>query len=197
MPSWWGKSSSKEVKKKTTKEYSISTLNRLISPTEQRSGNVRVEGNRMLSDKISQEGSRSRSESQSTSPSSEVSCSQSFADRPRAQPLPVPGSQCCLTCSPSGVVASKSMLEKRGKMQRILPLLKRGHLCRNPDAIDAPVSSRCSVDSDDPADCKIHSPVVDDVVSGGKGVSNPNPRCVYYYFLKIVCVLLNVITVYS
>ncbi|KAM0949501.1 putative mitogen-activated protein kinase kinase kinase STE-STE11 family [Dioscorea sansibarensis] len=181
MLSWWGKSSSKDAKKKTAKENFIDTIHRLISPAEQKGCNVKVRGRRPHSSTTSQKGSLSRAESRCTSPSSQVSRCQSFADRPRAQPLPLPGLQSNITQTPSGVSVSKSMVEKRGKPQLHLPLPNPGRLPRRPDAADtdgdlatASVSSTCSIDSDDPADSRLPSPVGNDVDGGGRATSKNN-----------------------
>ncbi|PKA55005.1 Mitogen-activated protein kinase kinase kinase YODA [Apostasia shenzhenica] len=165
MPSWWGKSSSKDAKKKTTKENFIDTLHRFISPTDQK-GNGRSGGiRRRNSDIRSEKGSRSRTESRSTSPSTQVSRCQSFADRPLAQPLPLPGLQQGISRTPSAISISKPILEKRGKPQLLLPLPTPGRAVRKPenaetygDLATGSVSSS-SVDSDEATDSRIHSPV--------------------------------------
>lgn len=176
MPSWWGKPSSKDVKKKTTKENFIDTLQRLISPTEQR-GNVKSGGiQRRSRDATSEKGSRSRAESRSTSPSTLVSRCQSFADRPHAQPLPLPGA---ITRNSSGISISKPVLEKRCKPPLLLPLPTPDRVIRRPDTSDieaelatASVSSNCSVDSDDPAESRLHSPVGNGFDNGSRVVAN-------------------------
>ncbi|KAJ0970164.1 hypothetical protein J5N97_023041 [Dioscorea zingiberensis] len=103
---------------------------------------MREGGKQTISNSISQEGSRSRVESLSTSPSCKVPNFDRFTDGSHAQPLPVP----VLSCAPSGVIASTSMLEKHGKAQLHLPLPEPSHLCRKPDATDlsAPDSSMSS-----------------------------------------------------
>lgn len=186
MPSWWGKSSSKDVKKKTTKENFIDTLHRFISSNDQK-GCTRSRGLRKCSiDTISEKGSRSRAESRSTSPSTQVSRCQSFADRPQAQPLPLPGPRPGITRTPSGVSNPKPLLEKRGKPQLLLPLPTPNHGPRRPDTGDidgelgtASVSSNCSMDSDDPADSQLHSPVLNYFDNGRKATINNNPTVVH------------------
>lgn len=178
MPSWWGKSSSKDVKKKTTKENIIDiidTLQRFISPTEQ--SNVKSGGTRRCNrDRTSGKGSRSRAGSLSTSTSTQVSRCQSFADRPHAQPLPLPGG---ITRIPSGLSISKPMLEKRGKPPLLLPLPTPDRVPRQPvtsdieaDLATASVSSNCSVDSDDPVESPLHSPVGNVFDNGNRTVTN-------------------------
>lgn len=179
MPSWWGKSSSRDVKKKTTTESFIDTLQRFISPTEQR-GNVKSGGTRRRSrDTTSEKGSQSRAESRSTSPSTQVSRCQSFADRSHAQPLPLPGLNSGITRTPSGISVSKPMLEKRGKPPLRLPLPTPDRVLRRPDSNDveaelatASVSSNCSVDSDDLADSRLQSPVGNGFDSGSRVIAS-------------------------
>ncbi|KAG0486200.1 hypothetical protein HPP92_008295 [Vanilla planifolia] len=164
MPSWWGKSSSKDIKKKTTKENFIDTLHRFISSSEQK-GTVKSSGNRRrTSDIISEKGSLSRAESRSTSPSTQVSRCQSFADRLIAQPLPLPSLQQGICRTTSGITISKPILEKRGKPLLHLPIPKPVHIPRRPEMADtdgdlatASVSSNCSIDSEEAADSTIRN----------------------------------------
>ncbi|XP_020250909.1 mitogen-activated protein kinase kinase kinase YODA-like isoform X2 [Asparagus officinalis] len=180
MPSWWSKSSSKDVKKKTTKENLIDTLQRFISPTEQR-GLAKPGGTRRdTCDTTSEKGSRSRAESRSTSPSTQVSRCQSF-DWSHAQPLPLPGLHSGVTHTPSGVSVSKPVLEKRGKPPLFLPLPTPDRVPRRPvshdteaDLTTASVSSDCSVDSDDPAESRLYSPVSYGPDDGGRVVAKNN-----------------------
>nr|CAD1844757.1 unnamed protein product [Ananas comosus var. bracteatus] len=177
MPSWWGKSSSKDVKKKS-KENFIETLHRFISSTEQK-GNTKSGGTRKRSSDItSAKGSQSRAESRSTSPSKEVSRCQSFQDRPHAHPLPLPVLRSGITCTSSEVSTSK-LTEKRGKPQLRLPLPTPNCVIRRPettaiegDLATASVSSNCSVDSDDRADSQLPSPVGNDIENGNRVITN-------------------------
>ncbi|XP_008787472.1 mitogen-activated protein kinase kinase kinase YODA-like [Phoenix dactylifera] len=170
MPPWWGKSSSKDVKKKSSKDNLIDTLHRFITPTEQKR-NVRSGGSRKHGgDTASVKGSLSQAESQSTSSSTQVSRCQSFADRPHAHPLPLPRVHSSMTCRRSGHGGTKPMLEKRGKAQLLLPLPTPNHVPVRLDTADiygdlttASVSSNCSVDSDD---SQLHSPVGNDFENG-------------------------------
>ncbi|KAL9329943.1 hypothetical protein ACSQ67_004946 [Phaseolus vulgaris] len=93
MWSWWGKSSSKEVKKKENRESIIQTIQRkLKNASEEKSNNKSERSRRHRDDAISKKGSRSLAPSRSPSPSTHVSRCQSFAERPLSQPLPLPGS---------------------------------------------------------------------------------------------------------
>ncbi|KAK7836572.1 mitogen-activated protein kinase kinase kinase yoda [Quercus suber] len=92
MPSWWRKSSSKEVKKKANRESFIDSIHRKFKSASEEKCNSRSGGScRRCSDTVSERGTRSRVPSRSPSPSTQVSRCQSFAERPHAQPLPLPG----------------------------------------------------------------------------------------------------------
>ncbi|WOL07396.1 hypothetical protein Cni_G16137 [Canna indica] len=177
MPTLWGKSSSKDVKKKTVKENFIDTLHRFISPTEQKGSSKSRRIQRLSSDITSDKGYRSRAESRSTSPSKQVSRCQSFAGRPNAQPLPLPDIPSSVTRTPSEVGISKPILEKRGKPPLHLPLPKPHHNFKGPNASDldgelatASVSSNCSIDSDERGDSQLHSPVGNEFENGNRTV---------------------------
>ncbi|KAJ1384997.1 Protein kinase domain [Sesbania bispinosa] len=175
MPSWWGKSSSKETKKKAGKESFIDTLHRKLKiPSEGRLGIISGGSRRHCNDTISEKGDRSPAESRSPSPSKVARC-QSFAERPHAQPLPLPG------LHPASVgrvdseisISSKSRLEKGSKPSLFLPLPTPGCIrCRpNPtdldgDIVTASVFSDCSADSDEPADSRNRSPLATDSETG-------------------------------
>lgn len=181
MPSWWGKSSSKEVKKKTNKESFIDTLHRKFkSPTEEK-GNIRSGGSRRrTSDITSEKGSLSRAVSRSPSPSSKVARCQSFAERGLAQPLPLPGVHpSSLGRSDSGISVQKPVLEKRSKPSLFLPLPRPACISnrRDPTDVDADlptgsVSSDSTVDSDDQADSRHLSPRAADSENGSRTVAN-------------------------
>jgi hypothetical protein len=170
MPPWWGKSSSKDVKK-TTKENLLDTFHRLISPNEPK-GNTKSKrncrrGNNTAVEKVC----KSTTVSRPTSPSKEVSRCQSFSvDRPHAQPLPTPGGCPRATRTVSDVIESKPILEKRGKPPLFLPLPKPDLLHKRPgnsevasEIVVASVSSNCSADSEDHADSQLQSPVGNDI----------------------------------
>ncbi|TVU14900.1 hypothetical protein EJB05_38397 [Eragrostis curvula] len=168
MPSWWGKSSSKD--KKSTKENIIDTFHRLISTNEQK-GSTKSKrncrrGNNTAVEKVCQSTTVSRP----TSPSKEVSRCQSFsADRPHAHPLPIPGVRPRVTRTVSDVIESKPILEKRGKPPLLLPLPKPNRPHRRPgtseldsEIVIASVSSNCSADSEDNGDPQHQSPLGND-----------------------------------
>ncbi|XP_047168788.1 mitogen-activated protein kinase kinase kinase YODA-like [Vigna umbellata] len=173
MLTWWGKSSSKESKKKSNKESFFDTLHRKLKISSEGKLSTRSGGSRRnCNDTVSEKGDRSPTESRSPSPSKVARC-QSFIERPHAQPLPLPG------LHPSSVgrvdseisISSKSRLEKVSKPSLFLPLPTPGCIrCKpNPadldgDLVTASVFSDCSADSDEPhshsrsplvADCEI------------------------------------------
>ncbi|XP_025012121.2 mitogen-activated protein kinase kinase kinase YODA [Ricinus communis] len=178
MPSWWGKSSSKEVKKKASKESFIDTLHRRFkTPTESKTSGRSGGSRRRCSDTISELGSQSRAESRSPSPSkNHVARCQSFAERPHAQPLPLPGVHPgTVGRTDSGIgMSTKSKLEK-GSKSLFLPLPKPGCIRSRANATDvdgdlatASVSSESSIDSDDPADSSHRSPQATDYDQGNR-----------------------------
>ncbi|PON44174.1 Serine/threonine protein kinase [Trema orientale] len=134
MPSWWGKSSSKEVKKKTSKETFIESFHRKFRiPSDGRVNSRSGRSQRRSSDTISEKGSQSPADSRSPSPSKQVSRCQSFAERTHAQPLPLPGLR------PANVGRTDS-----GINSSITPRFEKGS--------KPSLSSECSADNDDPAD---------------------------------------------
>ncbi|XP_077220752.1 mitogen-activated protein kinase kinase kinase YODA-like isoform X2 [Tasmannia lanceolata] len=183
MPSWWGKSSSKEVKKKTSKENFIDTLQRKLKTPSEQKGNIKSGGSRRRnnSEISSKKGSRSRAESRSPSPSTQVSRCQSFAERPHAQPLPLPGLHpSSIGRTASGISLSRPLLsEKCVKPSMFLPLPKPDCIPITSDAIDidadlatASISSGSSIDSDDPVDFRLFSPQGNDYENGYITVGN-------------------------
>ncbi|KAJ4759345.1 mitogen-activated protein kinase kinase kinase 3 [Rhynchospora pubera] len=186
MPPWWGKSSSKDTKKRT-KENLIDTLHRFISSGDQKSS-TESKGNRRKSNNIvSAKGSQSRAESRTTSPSKNVSRCQSFSDRPQPLPLPHrPG----VTRTASEIGISRPLLEKRGKRQLMLPLpphtnclLKKPEIneaCGTDFPTPASNSSNCSGDSDDPGGgSQLHSPAGTDVEIGHRPVRKNHASTVH------------------
>ncbi|XP_012570148.1 mitogen-activated protein kinase kinase kinase YODA-like isoform X2 [Cicer arietinum] len=175
MPSWWGKLSSKETKKKASKESIFDTLHRKFRfPSEGKLSTISGESRRRCSDTISEKGDRSPSESRSPSPSKVARC-QSFSERPHAQPLPLPG------LHPSSVgrvdseisISVKSRLEKSSKPSLFLPLPKPACIRCGPspadldgDLVTNSVFSDCSADSDEPADSRNRSPLATDSETG-------------------------------
>ncbi|GMI75530.1 EMBRYO DEFECTIVE 71, MAP KINASE KINASE KINASE 4, YODA [Hibiscus trionum] len=197
MPSWWGKSSSKEVKKKTNKESFIDTLHRKFKiPSEGkpncRSGVSCRHGN----DTISEIGSRSRAESRSPSPSKQVSRCQSFVERPHAQPLPLPDLHPAIVGrTGSGIsISSKPKPEKGSKSTLFLPLPRPGCIRHrlNPNDIDgdyitASVCSESSAESDDPIDSHLRSPRATDYDNGTRTAASSPPSVMLKDQSSTVC----------
>ncbi|XP_070053292.1 mitogen-activated protein kinase kinase kinase YODA-like [Nicotiana tomentosiformis] len=177
MPSWW-KSSSKEAKKKATKESFIDTLHRKFkSPAEIKSPSKSGGSRRHSSDTASEKGSLSQAQSRASSPSKHVARCQSFAERPLAQPLPLPGLRPAnVGRSDSGISASaKSRVEKGSRPSLFLPLPKPACIRHRLDPADtdgelvfASVSSECSIESDDPTDSRQRSPLASDYETGSR-----------------------------
>jgi hypothetical protein len=193
MRSWWGKSSSKDSKKKTSKESKsfIDTLHRKFKSSSEGKVSSRSGGSRRhCSDTVSEKGSRSPLESRSPSPSKHVARCQSFAERPNAQPhaqpLPLPGVHpASVVRTDSGIgILTKPRLEKASKP--FLPLPRPGCIGGRPnpadldgDLVTASVSSGSSIDSDDPADSHHRSPQATDYDAGTRIAAGSPSRCAY------------------
>ncbi|KAL6581500.1 hypothetical protein OROMI_007423 [Orobanche minor] len=172
MPSWWGKSSWKEAKKKATKESFIDTLHKKFKSPESKSSGRSVGSRRRSSDTVSERGSESRAQSRSPSPSSKhVSRCHSFAERPQAQPLPVPSLRPTNVSRTGSVVSDSAKLkvEKNSKPSIFLPLPRPACIRQRlePEDLDGElavnsISSECSVASDDQADSRQRSPLAND-----------------------------------
>ncbi|XVE58509.1 hypothetical protein DITRI_Ditri04bG0175200 [Diplodiscus trichospermus] len=172
MPSWWGKPSSKEVKKKTGKESFIDTLHRKFKiPSEGKPNSGPGVSRRHCSETISEKQSQCGAESRSPSPSKQVSRCQSFSERPHAQPLPVPDVHpAFVSRTDSGIgISTKARPEKGSKSSLFVPLPRPGCIHHRPnlndfdgDYIIASVSSESSAESDDPTDSYYHSPQATD-----------------------------------
>ncbi|KAJ6971302.1 mitogen-activated protein kinase kinase kinase YODA [Populus alba] len=180
MPSWWGKSSSKEVKKKANKESFIDTLHRRFKSPSDGKLNGRPGGSRRrCSDTISERGSQSRAESRSPSPSSKhVSRCQSFAERPHAQPLPLPGVHpASVGRTDSGIgISTKPRLENGAKSSLFFPLPRPGCLRDKSNHLDGDLAttsvfSESSTDSEDPADSSHRSPLATDYDLGTRTIA--------------------------
>ena len=185
MPSWWGKSSSKEVKKKANKESFIDTLHRRFkSPSDGKLSSRSGGSRRRCNDTISERGSQSRAESRSPSPTSKhVSRCQSFAERPQAQPLPLPGVHpASVGRTDSGIVTStKTRLEKGGaKSSLFLPLPRPGCIRNrsNPSDLDGDLATASvfSTDCEDPADSSLRSPLATDHDLGTRTIASSPSR---------------------
>ncbi|KAF5478247.1 hypothetical protein F2P56_004823 [Juglans regia] len=181
MPSWWGKSSSKDVKKKANKESFIDSIfNRNKGSSEEKCKSRSGGSRRRSSDTVSERGPLSRVPSRSPSPSTQVSRSQSFAERPHAHPLPLPGIQLAsVGRTNSGISASSKQICDRVSKPLFLPLPKPGCTPNRADPTDAEVdmatgsvSSDSSTDSDDPSDSRLLSPPTSDYENGNKTTIN-------------------------
>ncbi|KAK8618104.1 hypothetical protein V6N13_115978 [Hibiscus sabdariffa] len=173
MPSWWGKSSSKEDKKKASKESFIDAINRKLKITSDEKSTSRSGGSRRSrTAAVLERGSLSRVPSRSPSRSKQVSRCQSFAERPHSQPLPLPAGH------HANVLRTNSGISDRGSKQPLfLPLPKPGQFAKKLDRIDgegdiatASVSRDSSVDSDDPSDSR--SPLTSDYENGQRTAVN-------------------------
>ncbi|KAM7266872.1 hypothetical protein ACFE04_009038 [Oxalis oulophora] len=160
MPSWWGKSSSKEAKKKSSKESFIDTCVRKVNG---KTGGSR----RRSSETVSEKGCKSRPESRSPSPNKRVLRCQSFNDGPRAQPLPLPGPHPARVVRTNSEILTKPKVEKSSKSFLPLPrpaCIRGRHnpLDYDADVVTASVSSEISTDSDEPANSRRPSPQATD-----------------------------------
>lgn len=192
MPSWWGKSSSKEAKKKSGKESFIDSLHRKFKFSSESRLNSRSGGSRRpCSDAISEKGSRSPLESRSPSPSKQVARTQSFAERTIAQPLPLPGQHPAhVGRTDSGLsISPKPRSEKGSKPLLFLPLPRPRCIGGRPNRTDfdgdmntGSVSSDSSVDSEDPADSGHRSPQAVDYENGTRTAVGSPSRCAFIYF---------------
>lgn len=199
MRSWWGWSSSKEEKKKTTKESFINTINRKfkIGSLEKSSGKS-ASSQICCNDNISEKGSRSRVHSRSPSPSTSipVSRSQSFVDRPVrpcAQPLPLPVVHLSniQRAEPESNVLAKSATEYGFKPLLTLPLPEPRLELHGQDAMDidrdlptTTASCDSSSDSDDQTDSHLLSPQASDYENGARTSINSPSRYVYAHSLS-------------
>ncbi|XP_021726676.1 mitogen-activated protein kinase kinase kinase YODA-like [Chenopodium quinoa] len=160
MPSWWGKPSSKEAKKKSGDETILDAIRRKFRNLS----DVKLDGSsgasrRHCIDTVSERGAQSRAESRSPSPSKEskhVGRCQSFAERPHAQPLPLPGLHPAnVSRTDSGMsLSSKPRIEKSSKSSLFLPLPRPSCIRSradpaelDSDLVTASVSSASSVES--------------------------------------------------
>ncbi|XP_022737566.1 mitogen-activated protein kinase kinase kinase YODA-like [Durio zibethinus] len=181
MPTWWGKSSSKEDKRKASKERFIDAINRKLKITSDDKSTSRSEGSRRHhNDTVSDRGSLSQVPSRSPSPS-QVSHCQSFAEGRNAQPPPLPGMHhASIVRTNSGINASKRPGFDRGsRPPPLLPLPKPGQVSNKLDPVDAEgdiatasISSNSSIDSDDPSDSRLLSPLTSDYENRQRTAAN-------------------------
>ncbi|XP_020216589.1 mitogen-activated protein kinase kinase kinase YODA isoform X2 [Cajanus cajan] len=182
MPSWWGKSSSKEVKKKPSRESIIDTIQRKLKNASEEKCNNNSGRSRYLDDAISKKGSRSLTPSRSPSPTTHVSRCQSFAERPSSQPLPLPRSHLpAVVDATSGLILSSKLERAIGSKPSLhFPLPKPGFVSNKEeptyaegDIGTASVSSDSSVDSGNSFDSPhIVSPLAFDYENGKKANIN-------------------------
>lgn len=181
MHSWWGKSSSKDVRRKSTKESFIDIINRKLKIfTTEKSSGKSGSSRRQRKDTNSVKGSQSRV-SRSPSPSTPDSRSQVFTDRTSSQPLPLPeghSSNVHLVDSDN----SASIILVTGEVSEsslTLPLPMPRHLPHGPaaagvdrDLPTASVSCDSSSDSDDRTDSRLLSPQTSDYENGSRTALN-------------------------
>ncbi|CAH8363682.1 unnamed protein product [Eruca vesicaria subsp. sativa] len=175
MP-WWSKHSSKDEKKKSSKESIIDAFNRKLGFGSEDKSSFRSRKSRRRRDEIvSERGAISRLPSRSPSPSTRVSRCQSFAARSPAVPLPRPALRTTVTRIDSG--------SQRPGSNASLPLPKPhgGGVSNVPDNIGAEadfttasVSSGSSV-GDNPSD-SILSPLASDCENGNRTALNISSR---------------------
>lgn len=177
MPSWWGKSSSKEAKKKGNKESFIDSIHRKFKSASDDKSNSRLGGSRRhCSDAVSERGSLSRVPSRSPSPSTQVSRCQSFVERPHAQPLPLPKTQHPnISGTDSSISVSLKPEQERSPKPSVFPLPKPGCPLNRAEPTDAEgdlatasISSDSSIDSDDPTESRLLSPLASDYENGNR-----------------------------
>ncbi|KAL2342744.1 hypothetical protein Fmac_004029 [Flemingia macrophylla] len=169
MPSWWGKSSSKEVKKKPNRESIIETLQRKLKNASEEKCDNNSGRLRYHDVAISKKGSGSLTPSRSPSPSAHVSRCQSFSERPSSQPLPLPGSHLPAASDANSSIILSSKLERAigSKPSLRFPLPKPGYVYAEGDIGTASVSSDSSVDSGNSFDSPhIASPLAFDYQNG-------------------------------
>uniref|UniRef100_A0A0R0IF89 mitogen-activated protein kinase kinase kinase n=1 Tax=Glycine max TaxID=3847 RepID=A0A0R0IF89_SOYBN len=190
MRLWWGKSSSKESKRKANKETIIDTIQRKLKNTsEEKCNNKSGRSRRHHDDAISKKGSRSLTPSTSASPSTHVSRVPSFTERPLSQPLPLPGSHLPAAIDVSSGVILTSKLERAigSKLSLNFPLQKPGYVSNKEDPTDAAgdiasasVSSDSSIDSGNSFDSPhLVSPLASDCENGNPATINSSLSVVH------------------
>lgn len=172
MPSWWGKSSCKEVKRKTNRGTFIDSIQRKIKSRleDKKTGNSAGLGKYSI-DTCSEKGS---SLSDSALPSLQLLHSHCFAEQPHAQPLPLPMPQSPGEDAFSGDYPLSLEFHGCSKPLPISDLLSgHGYNCEQPLALDAwgdlvtaSVSSNSSIDTNDQPDSQLSSPQASDYDSG-------------------------------
>lgn len=178
MPSWWGKPSSKDVKRKANKGSFIDAIRRKFRNVSGDNNAGKIGGSERYSkDTLSEKGlSLSRSEA----PSLLASRCQSFNELPNAQPQPLPLPQLHVGGDDSGI--NSSALELKG-FSKPSPLSRRSRHNKplSPDAwgdfATASVSSNTSMDTDDQPDSRLLSPLASDYESGNAtAINSPSSK---------------------
>lgn len=173
MAPWWGKSTSKDGKKKGNKGTIMDTIHRKFKIySEEKCSSRSAKSQRYCSDTVSEKGFLSHAQSRSLSPSTQVSRCQSFAERPNPQPLPLPG----IHLTDSIIDAStKPGFDQGFKPSFFLPIPVSVDLPNRPDPSDAygdlataSISSDGYIDSDDPSESRLLSPQASDYENGNK-----------------------------
>ncbi|KAK3010318.1 hypothetical protein RJ639_011388 [Escallonia herrerae] len=178
MSPWWGKSSSKEAKKKESKESFFDTIHRKFKIASEEKCISR--SRRRCSDTVSEKDSQSHAKFQSPSPTTQVSRCQNFAEALRAQHLPLPEMHpASIRLADSGNGApTKTGVGGGSKSVLLFPLPKPGNVPTGPDHSDAAgdlataSASSSSTDSDDPSDSRLLSPQASDYENGNKTFVN-------------------------
>ncbi|KHN25694.1 Mitogen-activated protein kinase kinase kinase 2 [Glycine soja] len=178
MSSWWKKSSSKDVKRKEKRKSIIDTIQRKLN---------RSRGSRRHhSHTISEKGTTFLVPTTSPSPSTHVSRLQSFAERPLAQPLPLPGTHRLSTnrANSGTSVTSKPESTRGSKSSLYFPLPKPGCVFNGGEPTDAEedigtasISSGSSIDSDDQCDSHFLSPLASDSENGNRATVHSTVSC--------------------
>ncbi|GLJ42461.1 hypothetical protein SUGI_0879980 [Cryptomeria japonica] len=187
MPSWWRKSSSKEVKKKGSKDNIFDGFRKFKFLSDEKGSFKSSGGSRRDSlDTASENGSGLRVDSRSPSPSNPVSRCQSFAERPLGKPLPLPCAvPSILGRTESGINLLQPLGNISGRSSPGLPLPSPDCILLNRlDVIDldggsssSPVSSVSSAVSFEPADQQDNGPVNANcnncgIALSGRGLAN-------------------------
>lgn len=190
MAPWWGKPSSKEVKRKENTDCFINTIQRKSKSASEEKRNDKSRGSsRHLSDTISEKGSISPVPSRSPSPPTHVFCCQ-IAERPHAQALPLPGLHLpSANHANSGINVTPKLESTTGSKPSLdFPLPKPGYVLNRGQPTDAEgdvatasVCSDSSVDSDDQSNSHVLSPLASDCENGNRTAMQSSFRWVYFH----------------
>lgn len=195
MAPWWGKPSSKEVKKKKTNRESIfDMIQRKLKNVSEVKSNYKSGGSRRhRSCSISKKGSRSFGPStRSSSSSPTVSRCLSFADHHYSRPYPVIGSPLHTVSNANSGIILTSKLERAtedptSRPSIYFPLPEPGYLTMKieteppltdveGDLVTASVSCDSSIDSGDSSDSHLVSPLASDCENRNRATINTSKR---------------------